>query len=125
MNEEQPGEARNHWFAWVIGCLVLLSAVVVLLKSAGTLRRATVTIDANGTARLGGMFPIQNKIVRDVALTAAGRLNGGTASIVAAKSTAISNLVEMCSAMRKSGFTSVVLQTELISLQQRPERKER
>src|SRR5213593_3899302 len=121
MNEDQPGEARNHWFAWVIGCLVLLSAVVVLRNSTSTLRRATVTIDRNGTARLGGVLPIQNKVVRDVALKAAGHLIGGTASIVAAKSTAISNLVEMCGAMRKSGITSVVLQTELISPQPRPE----
>ncbi len=117
------GEERNHWFVWAVGCLLLLSALLVHLNSANAPRRATVTIDTNGTARLGGVLPLRNKTFRDAALTAVGRLNGGTASIAAARSTAISNLLEVYGAMRKVGITSVVVQAESSPPQQHPEKK--
>jgi hypothetical protein len=96
---------------WAIACLVFLSAIVLLFKSEGFSRRATVVIDANGTARLGGVLPLKNKTVRDLALRTVSQLNGGTASI-AAPQAAISNVTATYAAMRKAGITSVVLQTE-------------
>ena len=124
MNNSQPSQVSRPWLWWSVACLVLLSAVVMLSRTGRLPRRATVTIDTKGTARLGGVFPLQNKTVRDVALTAAGYLNGGTASIVAAESTSFSNLVETIGAMHKAGITSVTLRTES-SAQQRPEQKPR
>ena len=118
MNNSQPSQVSRPWLWWSVACLVLLSAVVMLSRTGRLPRRATVTIDTKGTARLGGVFPLQNKTVRDVALTAAGYLNGGTASIVAAESTSFSNLVETFGAMRKAGITSVTLRTESSSPKQ-------
>src|SRR2546427_125672 len=103
-NNSQSSQEPRPLLWWSVACLVLLSAVVMLSRVGRLPRRATVTIDTQGTARLGGVIPLQNKTVRDVALTAAGHLNGGTASIVAAESTSFSNLVETIGAMHKAGI---------------------
>jgi biopolymer transport protein ExbD len=90
----------------------LLMVVGFLMSPGQGARRATVTIDTNGTARLGGVLPLKNPAVRDAALSAVSHLNGGTASVVAGQATAFSDVVEMVKAMQKAGITSVTLRTE-------------
>jgi len=124
MNDEQASQPSRHWLTCVISCLVLLCLLIVLTTRAPATRHAMVTIDTNGTVRLGGVLPMENKTVRDVALTAVGHLHG-TASIKAAGSTSVSNLVEVFGALRKAGITSVVLRLESSSPVPRSEGKER
>jgi hypothetical protein len=89
---------------WVFACLAFLLLVGLVAVKPGDLcrRAASVQIDKNGTARLGGVLPLRNKKVRDVALPVASHLNGGRFAVVADKGASFSNIVEVLDAIRKA-----------------------
>jgi hypothetical protein len=112
MFHDDPVQESSHWLWWSAACLGLLMVIVTMLAAGRLTRGATVTIDTKGTVRLGGVLPLRNTAVRDSALAAVSYLNGGTATIAAANTSAFTNVVEMFDAMRKAGITSVTLRAE-------------
>jgi len=59
MNDDQTSEKSSCRVAWVIACLVLLLASVVLLKRSTQRGAVIVTLDTNGTTRFAGVLPLQ------------------------------------------------------------------
>jgi len=81
----------------------LLIVGVFAVKPDDLRRRATsVQIDESGTARLGGVLPLRDKKVRDVALRLVSHLNGGKFTVVADKGASMSNIVEVFDGIRKA-----------------------
>src|ERR1043166_6205461 len=101
--DESYGEKRRAIF-----CLVLLLVMgPIVFMPDDLLRRATtVRIDRNGTARLGGMIPLQNRKLSRLALRVASYLNGGKLAIVADKSANASSIVTVLDAIRASSTNS-------------------
>ena len=116
MSDDQTSEKSSYRVAWVIACLVLLLASVVLLKRSTQRGAVIVTLDTNGTARFAVVLPLQNTNVRNVAFGAMKYLNNGTGMIVSSKSGSLSNLAELANSMRSSGITSVFLRIDTNSL---------
>jgi len=103
MKKGQSTESRDR-FPWAFVCLAFVLLVgLVALKPADLRRRAAaVQIDKNGTAHLGGVLPLRNKKVSDVALRVASHLNGGKLAVVADKGASWSNIVEVMDSIAKA-----------------------
>jgi hypothetical protein len=104
MNKGQVSGESGGGFSWVFACLAVLLIVGLVAVKPGDLRRRAVSvqIDKNGTARLGGVLPLRDKNVRDVALRVASHLNGGRFTILADKGASFSNIVEVFDGIRKA-----------------------
>jgi len=111
MNEERHGIKSNQWLTWFgpSALLIVLAVLTLVISRSG--RRAVITIDANGTARLG-VIPLQNQKVRYVTLKALARIQPGTGSVVVASSANYSNVIRMLRAMHNAGITNCAFRSE-------------
>ncbi len=104
MNGDPSGEeGAQHWFLWFAVCAVfVLALAVVLVRRKEISRRvATVQIDSRGTARVGGVLP-----VNAASLGFAKLANGGKLVVVADKGTSISNVVRVLDGLSKASTNS-------------------
>jgi hypothetical protein len=79
----------------VVAALLVLTALVLLPTPGVRQKVTTVHIGSNGTARLGNVLPLRNKLVRDISLKSATAGNGGKLAIVADQGASIKNVVEV------------------------------
>lgn len=107
MNENESTRGSRDQFPWIPAYLaLLLFAFAVVIKPVDLRRRATtVLIDKKGTARLGGVVPLRNKKIRDMAIWAASQLDGGQLTVVADKSAKLTSVIEVLDSMGKAGAT--------------------
>jgi hypothetical protein len=104
MNKGQLTGELDYRFPWAFACVAFLLFVGLVAVKPGDLRRraAAVQIDKNGTTRLGGVLPLRNQKVRDVAILVASHLNGGKFAVVVHKDANFSNVVEVLDSIRKA-----------------------
>jgi hypothetical protein len=109
MNEQKTLNCR--WHLGMIFAIVALGAFAVLLTSSKPVRPKLITIsmDTNGTARIGGV-PLANTNIRDAAFAAMGvvGLKAGLAVPAAAftNKTQESNMLETLQSMTRAGLFS-------------------
>jgi hypothetical protein len=89
---------------------LLIIAVACQLRASGW-PRATITIDTNGSARLG-MIPLKNKTVRNLTLRTLARIQSTPVSIEVPRAARFDKVVEVMDVMKGAGITSVVLRTD-------------
>jgi hypothetical protein len=97
MIEAESSLRSRAFLPWALTCLALCLFFGLLVAKRSGLRRrlATVQIDKTGTARLGGVVPLRNTKVGDVALWAVKYLNGGKIAIVVDKGASWSSVVQV------------------------------
>ncbi len=103
MNIGQSDEKGRDWFLWIviwIAFFVVLGTVYVR-RSELRRRAATVQIDSSGTARIGGVLPLNR-----LSLGVAKHANDGGVAVVADKGTSISNVVRVLDAVSKAATNS-------------------
>ena len=111
MKVESYTKTKWVWPASAIVCTLLVAWAAFLLIRSPQRSRATITIDSNGTARLG-VLPLHNKTIRHLSLTAIGHLNSKV-SVSAAEGAPLTNVMDMFNAMNRAGITSVVVSLRL------------
>ena len=109
MNVESRGS--RGWLplaAIFVLLLALAGFVLARLRPVRSARFTAITLDSNGTTRLGPL-PLSNTNVRDAAFTIVNYLNNGTVAVSAAQSAKMSDLIKTVDAMQRAGVTSVSL----------------
>ena len=106
MNNQKNFHYR--WFLWLGLGVVTIGVLVALLPSAKTLprKRITVSVDTNGTARLGGV-PLPTTTIRDAAFSALGSVGVKAQLTVPAtftNKTQENNVVETLKSMTRAGL---------------------
>jgi hypothetical protein len=108
-NETKSG---YWWFLWlcvaVIGFAALMVFFLLSKSTTPTTRRVTITMDTNGTARLGGV-PLLTTNIRDGTFATMGALGVKAGLLVPTTSTnktQESNLLETLKSMSRAGLFS-------------------
>ena len=98
--------------------LVLMGAALLLLAAGALVVRlpfrfplgATITIETNGTARLG-MVPLENKMVRTLGLKVVSQIQSSPVSLAVAQPARYREVADMLGAMNRAGITRVMVIT--------------